>query len=182
MFNFFKKLKVKCNDVASWRGFSLAEMVIYVGLLAFVMVAMVSMLLGMSRAYDHLKVSRHIQSSAITALDRMVRDIRNAQSVNVLGSTLGTSPGVLTINTTTATGTPQTFQFLVSNGTLRIKMDGADLGPLTLSDVTVGSLIFQQMSTGISQAIKIDLTLSAGSGAAARTAKFYATAILRDSY
>lgn len=157
-------------------------MIIYVALLALVMVATVSMLLGMSRAYGYLKLSRHIQSSAVTALDRVVRDIRNARSVNGPQSVLDASPGALTLNTTTATGSPQTFQFYVSGGALRVKQDGGDLGPLTLPDVTVGNLIFRQMNTGISQAVKIELTLSAGAGSTTHSANFYATALLRDSY
>ncbi|KKU25887.1 MAG: hypothetical protein UX39_C0016G0008 [Candidatus Magasanikbacteria bacterium GW2011_GWA2_46_17] len=163
-------------------GFSLVEMIIYVGLLAIILVAMMNMLFGMSRAYGYLKFSRHIQSSAVTALDRMVRDIRNAQSVNTAESTLGTSPGVLTINTTTATSSSQKLQFYILNGTLRVKRDGGDLGPLTLSDVSVSNLVFRQINTGISQAVKIEMTLSAGTGPTARSVNFYNTAVLRDSY
>ncbi len=162
----------------SCAGFSLVEMIIYVGLLALVLVSLVNMLLGMARAYSYLKLSRHIQSSAVVALDRVIRDIRNAQSVNMPQSVLGASPGVLTLNTTTATSSSQTLQFYVSSGALRVKQDGGDLGPLTLSDVTVSNLIFRQMNTGISQAVKIELTLTAGT----HTANFYATAVLRDSY
>ncbi|MDO8590465.1 MAG: prepilin-type N-terminal cleavage/methylation domain-containing protein [bacterium] len=165
---------VKCPS----RGFSLVEMIIYVGLLALILVSLVNMLLGMSRAYGYLKFSQHIQTSAVIALDRMVRDIRNAESVSVPESVLDTSPGILTLNTTTATSSLQTLQFFVSNGALRVKQDGGDLGPLTLPDVTVDNLVFRQMNTGISEAVKIDLTLSSGT----HTANFYATALLRDSY
>lgn len=176
---------VPCSmfHASSRQGFSIVEMIIYVGLLAIILVATVNMLLVMTKAYGYLKFSRHIQSSAITALDRMVRDIRNAESVNVSQSTLGTSPGILTLNTTTATSSPQTIQFFVSNGALRLKQDGGDIGPLTVSDVTVQNLIFRQMNTGISEAVKIELTLTAGTGRpTARSANFYATALLRDSY
>ncbi len=167
---------------SSKKGFSLVETIIYIGLLVLVLVAIMNMTLSMARAYGYFKLSRHVQTSAINALDRMVRDIRNAQSVNVGQSTLGTSPGVLTLITTSATGTAQTLQFYVATSTLRVKQDGGDVGPLTLSDVSVSSLIFRQISTGISQAVKIELTLSTGSGSTTRTANFYDTAILRDSY
>ncbi|GEM_PF-216145 len=166
----------------SCAGFSLVEAIIYIGLLILILVAVVNMILLMGRSYTYLKLSRHIQTSAVTALDRMVRDIRNAQSVDVGQSTLGTSPGILTLNTTTSTGTPQTLQFYVSGGTLRLKQNGGDVGPLTLPDVTVGGLIFRRITTGISQAVKIDLTLQTGVGSSVHSANFYGTAILRDSY
>ncbi|MEK7574891.1 MAG: hypothetical protein AAB511_01540 [Patescibacteria group bacterium] len=153
-------------------------MIIYLGLLALILVALVNMLLGMSKAYSYLKLSRHLQTSAITVLDRMVRDIRNAESVNVAQSTLGTNPGVLTLNTTTLAGGSQIFQFHVSGGVLRVKQDNVDLGPLTLSDITVSNLVFRLMDSGISESVKIEMTLTTAN----RTANFYATALLRDSY
>lgn len=153
-------------------------MLVYVALLTIILIALVNMLLGMSRAYGFLKLSRHLQTSAIVAVDRIVRDVRNAQSINVAGSTFDSSPGVLTINTTTLAGVAQTFQYYISGGVIHVKQDGVDLGPLTLPDVTVDSLIFRKIETGISQAVKIEMTLTAGT----RTANFYDTAILRSSY
>ncbi|MDO8482863.1 MAG: hypothetical protein Q7S86_03535 [bacterium] len=164
------------------QGFSLVETIIYTGLLALILFAVTNMMLLMSHSYNYLKLSRHIHVSAVTALDRMVRDIRNAQSVDTGQSTLGTSPGVLTLNTSTVSGTPQTVQFYVSGGGIRVKQDGVDVGPVTLPDVALTNLVFRQISTGISSAVKIELTLQAGVGPSARSANFYATAILRDSY
>lgn len=166
----------------STRAFSLVEAAVYVGLLALVLVTVANTTLLMSRAYRELRASRHIQSSAVTALDRMVRDIRNARSVTVGASTLGVTPGVLTLETTTATGSPQTFQFYISNGALRMKQDGGDIGPLTLPGVSVSSLIFRHFVTAVSQAVKIELTLSSGTGSSTRIANFYSTARLRGSY
>lgn len=178
----FTKLKAKSLPLKASVGFSLIEMIVYISLLTVIMVSVVNMLLVMSRANSFYKVSRHIQSSAVFALDRIVRDIRNAQSVDLIGSTLGASPGVLILNTTQATGTPEIIQFYVSAGALRVKQDGGDIGPLTLSDVSVQNLVFRHINTGISQAVKVELTLSSGAGSFARSANFYATAVLRDSY
>ncbi len=166
----------------SCAGFSLVETIIYIGLLILIIVAVVNMLIGMSKAYGFMRLSTQIQTSAIDSLDRVVREIRNAKSVDTAGSTLGTSPGVLTLNSTDDTGSAVTYQFLVSGGVLRIKQNGVDQGPLTLPNVTVSNLVFQRMATGVSQAVKIEMTLVAGSGSMTRTAKFYGTAILRDSY
>lgn len=178
----FKKLKAKSLKLKASRGFSLVEAIVYIGLLVLVLAAIISMLLIMGRSYNYLKSSRHIQTSAVTVLDRIIRDVRNAQSISVGQSTLGTTPGILTLNTTTVSGAPQTIQFYVSGGVVRVKQDGVDVGPLTLPDVNLGSLIFRQITTGISSAVKIELTLETGAGPSARSANFYGTAILRDSY
>lgn len=171
MANFFQKK-------SSRKGFSLIEMLVYLALLALILVALVNMILSMNKAYGYLKYSRHLQTSGVDALDRMVRDIRNAQSVNTGESTLDASPGVLTLNTTTSTSSAQTLKFYISGGALHINQDGGDLGLLTLPDTTVTNLIFRKMSTGISEAVKIEMTITAGT----HTGNFYSTAILRDSY
>jgi type II secretory pathway pseudopilin PulG len=160
------------------KGFSLVETVVYIGMVIVILVALVNMLLSMSRAYGYLKYSRHLQSSATASVDRMARDIRNSVSIDVVQSTLDSNPGILTLNTTTEAGAAQTFQYYISSGVIHVKQDGVDLGPLTLPDVTVNSLIFRKIETGISQAVKIEMTLTAGT----RTANFYDTAILRGSY
>lgn len=160
------------------RGFSFIELVVYLGLLLLVMVSVFNMLSGMNRAYRYLKSSRQMQTSAVEGLDRMVREIRNAISVDVAQSTLDSSPGVLTLNTTTATSSAQVIKFFLTNGVLHVSQDSGDLGPLTLSDVTVSNLVFRHMNTGISEAVTIEMTLLSGG----KSANFYATAVLRDSY
>jgi|SRR3989338_516846 len=163
------------------RGFSLVEAIIYIGLLVLILVAVINMMLLMSRSYNFLKASRHMQISAITALDRMVREIRNAQSIDIGQSAFGTDVGVLTLNTTTVAGVSQTIQFYL-DGAVRLKLDGVDIGPMTLPDVTVMGLTFRQITTGISQAVKIELSLLTGVLPSTRLSNFYGTAILRDSY
>jgi len=174
----FKISKQEFNGPISRRGFSLVELLIYIGLLLLVLITLVNMILGMRKAYEYLKLSRQLQTSAVTVMDRIIRDSRNASSINVAESALDVNPGVLTINTTTSTSSPQKFQYYVLNGVLRVKQDGGDVGPLTLSEVTVDNLVFRKIETGISQAVKVEMTLSSGT----HTANFYDTAILRDSY
>ncbi|MCR4311065.1 MAG: hypothetical protein NUV54_00630 [Candidatus Taylorbacteria bacterium] len=177
-----KVAKEKIQKQHKQKGFSLVETVIYLGLLVLIMISIVSMIIGMSRAYSFLKQSVRIQSSAVTSLDKMIREMRNAKSVDLANSTLDTSPGVLTLNTTTDAGADQTIQFYAQNGVLRIKKDEVDQGPLSLTGVTFSSLLFRHITTGISEAVKIELVLSAGQGSSERSAPFYGTAILRDSY
>ena len=182
MFKFFKIHLREFFPAKAFRGFSLVEVLLYAGLFSLLLVSMVGMIIGMSRAYSYLSFSKRIQTSAITAVDRMVRDIRSAESVNQSQSAFGVSPGVLTINTTAMASSSQTIQFFVSSGVLRVKSGGVDVGPLTLPGVTVSNLIFRHMNSGISEAVKIELTLTVGTGPTMRTANFYATALLRDSY
>lgn len=163
-------------------GFSLVEMLVYIGLLVLVLVAVVNMMLALSKAYGFLKNSRDIQSSAIFSLDRIVREVRNASSIDNANSIFNANPGTLSLNTTTATGTPETIGFSVIGGRIHLKRNGLDVGPLTLAAATTTNLVFRLIATPISQAVRVDLSLQAGSAANLKSANFYVTAILRNSY
>jgi len=160
------------------KGFSLVETLIYIGLLAMIIASLVGMLVNMSRAYKQIKISRQVQTSAVSALDRIVRDIRNAESVDLTQSSLNTNPGILALNTTDAGNSPQVLKFFISSGVLRMSQGGSDLGPITMSNTIVSNLVFRLMNTGISEAVKIEMTLISGG----KSGNFYATATLRDSY
>lgn len=158
------------------------ELVIYVGILLTMAVAAVSSLIAIGRTYNTIQSAQRIDANAQIVLDRMGYEIRSASSVDIAQSTLGSSPGILQLNTTDDSGTAMTIQFFVSNQALRIKENGVDLGPLTASSVRVTSLIFRRITTTNSQAVKTELTLESGTGPSYRTKTFYTTTVLRGSY
>src|SRR3989344_3684025 len=121
------------------RAFSLVEMLIYAAILALALVI--------------------IAQSGASAFDRLTRDIRQSQSINVAGSTLGAHPGKLILNTSTASGTPATLEFYVESGALNVKQDSVFLGALTSPKVAVSNLIFRSISTAESSGVKIELSL-----------------------
>ncbi len=169
-------------QIKNQKGFQLVEMIIYIALLVVITMAVVNTTTLILRSYQSVTASRNIQIGGMTALDRMTREIRNATSVDSAQSTLTTSPGQLTINSTDDAGTAETLQFFVSNSLLRVKENGVDSGPLLPSSVTVTNLIFRLIDSGQSNAVKIEMTLQSGSGSALKSSNFYATVVLRGSY
>ena len=164
------------------RGVSLIELLMYTGILLLISAVAVSSLIGMSRLYRTIHAAQYIESSAQIGMDRIGREVRGATSIDTLQSTLGSSPGVLTLNTTDSAGTAMTVQFYLSSQTLRMRENGTDVGPLTGVDVRVTRLLFRRITTSHSEAAKIEMTLESGSGASYRSKKFYTTAVLRGSY
>jgi prepilin-type N-terminal cleavage/methylation domain-containing protein len=163
------------------KGFTLIEFVIYISIIVIVLVIVVGIIVNMSQSYQHIVVAQQISDSSATAFERITREVRNADSVDVSGSTLDSNPGALVVNTT-ANGTSETREFLVSSGMIRVLEDDVDMGPLTMSDVTVSNLVFRVSTSTYSTAVKIEMTLDAGSGEYARSENFYSTVILRGSY
>jgi len=164
------------------RGFSLVEMIFYVALLALALYAVTETLLIMVRSYGSLRSTQRIEQDAGVALERMLREIRDASAVQDAGSVLGAHPGELLLTTTNASGTPRTVEFLLSNGALQLWEDGVLSGSLTGGKTSVTNLIFRKISTTRSTGVRVEMTVESGSGSRLRRENFYGTAVLRDSY
>lgn len=163
-------------------GFSLVETLLYVALLALSLLVVMQTLVAFTRSFAVFRAVAQIEQSATLSLERMVREIRDAHDISDTGSIFGTHPGQLFLNTTTAAGAARTVLFSLNGGALVLTEDGMVTGSLTGSTTRVANLVFRKITTERSKGVKIEVTLMAGSGPAARSENFYATAVLRDSY
>ncbi len=158
------------------KGFSLIEALITIALLAVALSAISQTLILMVRSFNEIGKTRAVTSGAAGALERLGREARNASSIDV-GSVLGVDPSTLILNTTDSNGNTLTATFRLNAGSLLLDKAGvtATLTPLTLvvSDFTV-----KQITTSVSQAVKIDLTGVSG----ALPINLHDTIILRGSY
>ncbi len=172
----------KYRNLPGQRGTTLIEGVFYIFVLTLMFGAIIGALVSLSRSYRSIQSAQNVETTAEVSLDRIVREIRDATSIDIANSTLGSSPGVLTLNTTDVSGNATTIQFYASSSRVRVKEAGVDIGPLTPSAASVTSLIFRTITTAQSQGVKIEMTVTSGTGTAAKTKKFYASAIERGSY
>lgn len=164
------------------RGFTLIEMVIYTVFVALIAIVSVNAILSMTKTFADLRIARDINNTATVAVERVVREIRNANDIQQAQSTFGTSPGRLTLDTTTSGGAPKTIEFYVDSGRLRVKEDDIDMGPLTSKNVTIDSLIFNLITTSNTSAVKVTLQVTASRGNVSKTKTFYNTVSLRGTY
>lgn len=163
------------------KGYTLLEAVIYVAVLGFLSIVLISTVILTSRTFIGFQVVNRLDESATLTLDRMVREIRQANSVDLGQSTFGSSPGRLVLNTTIG-GTATTMQFYLQNGVVLVKQGSAAAATSTSPSVQATSLIFRYLTTSRSQAVRVELTLAKANGVGARTETFYTTAVLRGSY
>lgn len=170
-------INMKSFSIKNNEGYSLVEMVIYIALLAILMIVVVHAVLSIITSYRNIKAVRDLESTAILSMDRMTRTIRNGTRIDMANSTFGANPGILTIDTGTTTD-----KFYVSGGELQLDENGAYLGRLSLGDTTIKNLIFRLISTSTSEAVKIELEITSGTGSFSQDFKFYDTAIVRGSY
>lgn len=164
------------------RGATLAETVVYVFLIGLMLSVVVAVLFSVSRSYRVIQSSFAIDTTAKTSLERMTREIRSSLSVDRAGSVLGSSPGKLALNTRDTSGNPLSVEFYVNNFSLLVKEAGVVLGPLSVSSARITNLVFREIPTGESTAVKIEMTVESGQGNSLREKNFYSTVVLRGAY
>lgn len=169
---------VKCSS----RGFTLVEMIIYIAFFAMLSVLAINATIMVMKSFYTLRINQSISQSATTAMERISREIRNAYNVDTANSTLGTSPGRLTLLTKTDGGALTSVEFYVTSGNqVNMKVGGADQGSLMTKTVTVTNLVFTQITTTNSKAVKVDMTLTDNRSGVSKTVKYYDTIVLRGS-
>lgn len=162
------------------RGYTLMELVVYVAVFAFLSVVVVNAILAVTGSFLAIRTERNVNTAASTAMERVVREVRLAESVDILNSTFDTHPGRITLNTTDINGVATTVEFYVESGQLKVREGGADAGELTPVTVVIDTFVARLITAGSVQAVKIELTIHDARGGNAKT--FYNTALLRGSY
>jgi type II secretory pathway pseudopilin PulG len=160
------------------KGYSLVEMVIYVSILSIISVVGMNSVLSFATSYRDTLALRVVDNSAIDSLERITRDIRSATSINSLNSTFGTSPGVLSL-TTTSNGVSTTTRFYLDSGVLKVDVNGVYSGPLTPVGAEVTSLVFTKMDSDNSSLVKIDMNISGTVGPTIKSKTYHSSVVMK---
>jgi type II secretory pathway pseudopilin PulG len=158
-------------------GFSLVEMLVYIALLVLVSSAAVSSLLAFSDAYVHYRTEKVLTRQLQEATERMVHDIQNSVAVNVVGSTLGVTPGTLMLDRAGSSVT-----YTLDSGVLTVQQDTDPAVPQTGSNVTVDSLQFEYLTNVHTEMVQVSITATATLGDYSATETYQTSAIIRGSY
>lgn len=163
------------------RGYSLVEAVIYISILTVFVLLVFSGAIFIGQSYRRVKATAAVERSALSTLDRIVREVQLATRVNVAQSVIGSSPGRLVLEKSDGSGGQMIVEFFVLGTTLRLKEAGVDVGPITEPKVEVETLFFRLSSTTISTIVKIEMTLKRTIGTESKTQNFFTSAVLRNS-
>ena len=162
------------------------EMLIYAAILAVVSIFVVNSILMIVKSFNNYRTWRYVNASGEAAMERIVREIKLADSINAGTSVFDSNPGRLVLNTIDPDSeSATTIEFYVSSSSLMVKEGGATGVTLTPSAVNLTNLIFREVATSTnakSKAIRVEMEIRSGEGIYQKTAKFYDTAILRRSY
>lgn len=160
------------------KGYSLVELVIYIALFVVLSMAVMQSLFSIMKTYANAQSYRTVQQNGELVMERITRELRQADSLSISESVFGTSPGVVTFSGQDLAGVPYTGTIMVSDGKAQIVLGGVT-SDLTNNGVVVSSLIFSRIQSVPDEAVKIILTLTT-TKAPFVTSSFYTTVILRE--
>jgi len=146
------------KNASNTGGFTLVETLIYIVLLVILVTTIVTIASSLLRTFSHLSTSEHIAESAIVSLERMTREIQRADAVDLVGSTLGSHPGRLSLVTTDLGGSPAVVAFSLSGGRIMYQLNAGATSPLTNVGVTVTNLEFTRVQNANTEAVRIEMT------------------------
>ncbi len=159
------------------RGFSLIEIIVYLALLVLLTAVGISSILSFTDTFTRYRAEKQLTLQVRSALERMVADVRNATAVDVVTSSLGTSPGTLEL---LAVGTSQTYT--LTDGAITVAIDGGTASGLTGEGITIDSLTFYHYPSVTTELVRVAVTASATAGDTTVTETYYTSAVLRGSY
>lgn len=157
------------------RGFSLIEVVVYIGIFMVVSVGSVLMLLTLQKQVYQYRANQALARNAMSVMERLMLDIRSAGSLST--GTFGSSPGNMTLvngTTTTAYG--------LSGGNVTVAVNGAASAALNGTPVSVSSLKFDHFDNGVSEAVRATVIFQSTVGGVVVIETFTDTAVLLGSY
>jgi len=161
------------------KGFSLVEMLVYISILVLMLGVVMGVTVSIVRSQRAVKASRDIESSVILSLERLSREIRLSDSVDINSSVFDSNPGRLVLESLDENENPRTVEFYILSGAIILRENGADVGALSQSDANVTSLIFRLFSDAEDVGIRTELEIESGTSTYYRSNNFYSSTVLR---
>ncbi len=164
------------------KGFTLIEVLIYMIIFSMISALIISSYVVVTNSFAQTRSARDLLESGNTSMERMSREIRMAKSIDITNSTVGSSPGILQLNSINGSGGARIVKFTVSSGALNLYQDGNLTANLLGQNISVTSLIFRRISTGAGEAVKTEMILQDNRSQNLHQENFYDTIILRGKY
>jgi type II secretory pathway component PulJ len=165
------------------RGYSLIEVIVYIAIFTSISILVINSFITILSSFKNTEANRRLLESGSLVMERMTREIRQANSIDLTNSTIGSNPGILQLNGKDSGGGLIYIKFKKEdNGEIDIYRNNNSGENLLSSQVLVTSLIFRRITTTESEAVKIEMTIQYTNGSIVKTENFYNTIILRGSY
>lgn len=162
------------------KGFTLIETLIYASIFVVMLVVTLAIIVNLSDTFKRVAAHRIVESEVSNTMERIVRDVRQAISVDVVNSTFTIYPGVLQLILDDGLGGQKTVKYYLDNGIIYLDEDGAVVGPLTSDKITITDFKFFNITTSNSDAVRTTITATITLKGETITKTIYNLGVLRN--
>ncbi|HCY26101.1 TPA: hypothetical protein DIC38_00220 [Candidatus Nomurabacteria bacterium] len=163
-------IKMIIKNIKLENGYSMIETIIYLAIFTFISIFVINSFIIIMSSFWVTHSNRNILESGITSLERITREIREAESA------------IINENEIILTNDEDTVSFELEDGLINMYENSILIGNLTNPNMIVSDLSFASISTTESQGVKIQMTISNNNTNNPRSEIFNNTIILRGSY
>jgi hypothetical protein len=163
------------------QGFSTVELLIYVTGLAVLGAVLSLMIVQFYGLYREITALPHADRIGLLTVDRITKEIRSADSINMLESQFGTTNGVLQL-TSISEGASVEKRFYLDGGVITYQEDDEDPLALSSRNFNISNFTFIPVVTPVSEGIKFNLEIEFQTRNATETKSYTGFAIVRQSY
>ena len=176
-----KKIANSKQRTAKSKGVTLVETLIYSAMAAIILGILGMMFIQIYGLYKDITIEPKTDRSILLTVDRILKDIRSGQDINLENSVFGTTSGELYISAVEDAIIVNKF-YKLENGQIIYQEDGGDENPLTSADVEITKLQFEYLTTGISEGVRVEIDVTFEKDEQIEIKEYEGFAILRQSY
>lgn len=173
-------LRTSHHKLSTPRGFTLVELLVYLASMTMVLLAVIYMIVGAYGLYSTMLVSARADRAAGTLMQVLGSELRSGSSIDQSGSVFGSSQGQLTIAARND-GLESEKIFRLEDDRVVFSNDGVDTF-MTPEDILVSKLLFNQISTPLSYAVRYEMDLTFPIDGEMVTNTYAGVIVLRHSY
>jgi Tfp pilus assembly protein FimT len=163
------------------RGFTLLELLIYSALGLLLLLAVAFAVFRMYDIYREVTTGPRADRVGTSIVDSVVKNVRSGKSIDFVNSVFSDPNGSLTVNSK-VNGVAVEKAFGISGGRATYTEDGGSAQYLSPTDITVSKLQFEDISTTISSAVRVDVEITFSTKAGQEVRSYQGVSILRHSY
>lgn len=172
---------MKIKNTSKEKGFTLLELLLYVSGLLILGTVIITLTVQFYSLYKEIVAAPRADRTALLIVDRITKEIRSANQINMSESHFNTTNGVLDIVAVEDSLTVEK-KFFIENGIAKYQKNNEEADDISSDDFIVSNFSFNYVPTPISQAIKFNLELQYQAQHATQTKSYTGFAIVRESY
>jgi len=162
------------------KGFTLVELLVYIASMTVVLAAVVYMIVNAYGLYSTMLLSSRADRAAGTLAQVLAAELRSGLSIDQSDSVFGTPHGRLVV--TSIINDVETESVFALDGGRVVMTRAGENTPMTPTDITVSKLLFTQIVTPTSYAVRYEMDLSFQLDGETVTKSYPGLVILRRSY